>query len=603
MNIRNGIAKRTYIIITLIVTIPMLFFAYYDSMRLKTLLIEQKNHSLLEISIILKDQLAQSPFHDILSSEKILQVEKNEQIKILHKHLQPLLTKIARLYPNYSFGFYSRQLDCIVAVQPNLYCQFIGKKINTATKLKLYQTGQPQTGYLENKFAWDGKPTLNLDYPLYQQGKLIGHIWINTKIEDINKEFYLILTKKIIFIFLIWLISMDIIRLTFVSLENALSDLALKIKNEEDDVQYFKDFPQLVPLLETIIDLREKLKNETKKLNQLIQICPLSILVIDKNGKIMTANKAFLKLCPQFHKNNIINKPYKIIACSLGLPYEKTKIIRALKGEEIIEEYSNKPVNRHWIINALPIRDAETNSIIGAMAIYHDVTEHEQFRKEMFQTDRLTLIAEMAAGVAHEIRNPMTVIRGYLQLLMNKFEKELGSYFNILIEEVDRANSIITDFLSLAKNKPSEKSKQNINEIIKSLYPLIYSDAMKSEISITLKLAEKIPLCFLNDKEIKQLILNLTRNAIEAIKNKGNITIETRNRYNKLELIISDNGCGIPKEQLSRAFNPFFTTKDNGTGLGLAVSLGIVNRHQGTIDIESEKGVGTKFTITFNIAN
>lgn len=229
-----------------------------------------------------------------------------------------------------------------------------------------------------------------------------------------------------------------------------------------------------------------------------------------------------------------------------------------------------------------------------------DITELKQFEQEMARLDRLNLVGEMAAGLAHEIRNPLTVVRGYLQLLQHK--EEFISYhkkFNTMIEEIDRANAIITEFLSLARNAPVDLRRQSINSIVSALSPLIHADAAKNGIAISIDLAETTEL-YLDEKQIRQLVLNLVRNGIEAMSRYGELAIKTRRKGNGVELIIKDRGQGIPPEVLAKLGTPFFTTKEKGTGLGLAVCYRIAENHHAKIQIRTGAR-GTTFIVRFKI--
>ncbi|CQR72732.1 Sporulation kinase E [Sporomusa ovata DSM 2662] len=220
--------------------------------------------------------------------------------------------------------------------------------------------------------------------------------------------------------------------------------------------------------------------------------------------------------------------------------------------------------------------------------------------EKMTHLDRLNIICEMAAGIAHEVRNPMTTVRGLLQFLENK--QELTGHrdkFELMINEIDRANSIITEFLSLAKNKVMDFTESNLNDIIRDIYPLLQADALRnnSEIVITL---ENIPNLILDRNSIRQIIFNIVRNGLDAMPGGGLIDIKTWASGSKVLLVVKDCGIGILPENKGNLWKPFFTTKDNGTGLGLAVCYRIAQRHGATITVESEPQKGTVFTVEFN---
>ncbi len=227
-----------------------------------------------------------------------------------------------------------------------------------------------------------------------------------------------------------------------------------------------------------------------------------------------------------------------------------------------------------------------------------DITSQKKLEKEMARLERLNLIGEMAASIGHEIRNPLTAIRGFLQMLGDKQQyREDHVYFDIMIEELDRANGIISEYLGMAKGKKVNLQPESINEIISSLYPIIQSDANYREMNVLLD-AEPTVRAEVDVNEIRQLILNMARNSIDAMKPGGTLTLGTRVESDAIVLFIKDEGSGVPAEIQEKLGTPFVTTKEKGTGLGLAVCFGIAARHKASIDYETGPG-GTTFFIKF----
>jgi signal transduction histidine kinase len=221
-----------------------------------------------------------------------------------------------------------------------------------------------------------------------------------------------------------------------------------------------------------------------------------------------------------------------------------------------------------------------------------------QSEEEIARLDRLNLVGEMAAGIGHEVRNPMTTVRGYLQMFMKK--QEFTNYHeqvSTMIDELDRANCIITEFLSLAKNKAIEMKCGNLNRVITALFPLLQADAFRVGHEIRIEL-DDIPDSIFDEKEIRQLILNLVRNGLEAMEYSGVVTIRTYVDNDQVILSVKDIGVGIPAEVMDKIGTPFMTTKEQGTGLGLAVCYRVAHRHGAKIDV-STGSTGTTFTINF----
>lgn len=227
--------------------------------------------------------------------------------------------------------------------------------------------------------------------------------------------------------------------------------------------------------------------------------------------------------------------------------------------------------------------------------------KRERIEREVAKLERLNLIGQLAASLGHEIRNPMTTIRGFLQLLQHKADLvNYKSYFDLMIEELDRTNSIIHEFLSLTKNKPLELKRQNLNEVLHNLFPLLQSDAFSQGKQISFQLGEIMDLDIASN-EITQLVLNLARNGLEAMPKDACLTISTYLEGMEGEitvLSIQDEGSGINPEHLSKLGTPFFTTKENGTGLGLLMCYRIAEWHNAKIELKTG-AEGSVFLVRF----
>lgn len=251
-----------------------------------------------------------------------------------------------------------------------------------------------------------------------------------------------------------------------------------------------------------------------------------------------------------------------------------------------------------WVETLANTVTDDQGSISGMILCTRDISERKRIENEMAKLDRMNLVGEMAASIAHEIRNPMTTIRGFLQFLGTK--EGCGPYqdsFELMIEELDRANSIISEYLSLAKGKVVNLEKRNLNNIIQVLTPLLQSDALADDKHLEVALGQ-IPELLLDEKEIRQLIINLVRNALEAMVQGGRVIIRTQQDRNEVVLSVEDEGGGIPPAILEKLGTPFITTKDSGTGLGLPVCYSIAARHNARIEVETDP-TGTTFFVHF----
>ncbi|MBO0960391.1 PAS domain S-box protein [Neobacillus sp. MM2021_6] len=236
------------------------------------------------------------------------------------------------------------------------------------------------------------------------------------------------------------------------------------------------------------------------------------------------------------------------------------------------------------------------------LTVFKDVTDKVVMQEQLRKSDTLNVIGELAAGIAHEIRNPMTALKGFIQLLESSITKEHSLYYQVITTELQRIDSIINEFLILAKPQAVRFQEKDINKIMKETVDLLSAQAVLYNVQFVTNYDESLPLVFCEPNQLKKVFINLIKNAIEVMPNGGSITITTKKMRNQqIQIIIKDEGCGISKEKIKKLGEPFYTTKDRGTGLGLMVSYRIIDEHKGTIFVKSEEGKGTIFNIKLPI--
>lgn len=315
------------------------------------------------------------------------------------------------------------------------------------------------------------------------------------------------------------------------------------------------------------------------------------------NGRMIDANKSWLT-GTGYCKEEVIGKLEEEI--NIWVSLETREIINNLRPDGAIYnfevEFKTKEGNNRT--GLLSIEEIEVGSMKCYLEAITDITKQKELEREMAKLDRLNTIGQMAAGISHEFRNPITTIRGFIQMLSGRNELEnIRDYFDIMLEEIDRANSIITEFLTLSKNKSLNLRKNNINICINKLFPMIQAGALNEDKDVQLELADVADI-FMDEDEIRQLILNISRNAIEASPTYGVVIIKTYQSGDEVLLEIKDQGKGIAPEVLGKIGTPFFTTKVDGTGMGLVVCHRIAERHNANIIINTGD-MGTTFLIKF----
>ncbi|MDR3599713.1 MAG: ATP-binding protein [Desulfosporosinus sp.] len=339
--------------------------------------------------------------------------------------------------------------------------------------------------------------------------------------------------------------------------------------------------------------LNNSTEEEQKRLYAILNGLPGLVYLRTSEGKVIFANHNFKKIHgdPDNRKcyNILLNKDEPCSNCHT----------QATSGTEILKQWQCVIKDTIFEVFQHPFQDSEGMQLFLMQML--DITKRKLAEEEMARLDRLNLVGELAASIAHEVRNPMTTVRGFLQILKNRdTSHENIGYYDLMISELDRANGIITEFLSIAKTKTESNTVVKLNNLVDSLYPLILADATNQDKKVILE-TKKVTELTMNEREIRQLILNLTRNGFEAMPSRGILKIMTYMEANSIVLAVQDQGIGIREDILAKLGTPFLTTKEGGTGLGLATCYNIAERHNAKIDVESSSS-GTTFFVKFQLS-
>jgi signal transduction histidine kinase len=264
-----------------------------------------------------------------------------------------------------------------------------------------------------------------------------------------------------------------------------------------------------------------------------------------------------------------------------------------------------KDIYSHEDIELLNTLANQTAIAVENARLYEDLKRSKSYIR---RADRLASLGTLTAGLAHEIRNPMVAIKTLTQLLPERLEDEefRSQFVKIASGEVDRISSLINELLDFARPSDPKWEMEDINAILDGMILLITTETKKKLITIIKNYASNLPLAQIDREQIKQVILNLLLNAIDATSENGTITVQTRSFIKPggepyVQIEFTDTGCGIPAEHLEDIFNPFFTTKTTGSGLGLSISSQIVQDHKGYIDVESQLEKGSSFFINLPV--
>lgn len=325
-------------------------------------------------------------------------------------------------------------------------------------------------------------------------------------------------------------------------------------------------------------------------LTWLIEHSPIGIMAIDVNGHVSSVNTAWLALL-QASSEEVLGKHYSMLTS-----IDAALIAGALQGKGSSGTRAHIG-NRVYEISTYARQTDIAAEGAGVLILALDCTERAKDEAASARTERLNLVGEMAASIAHEIRNPLTTVRGFLQLFAGK--PELAPYrkfTDLMTEEIDRACSIISTYLSLSRTAITTKLCC-LATLIECFAPVLNSLALVKGMRVSYDLRSPATI-IANEAEIRQLLTNLVNNALEAMTSGGNVSITTTELAGSICLAVSDEGTGIAASLIPQLGTPFLTTKENGTGLGLAVCYRIAERHGAKIHVESSPA-GSTFTVAF----
>lgn len=364
----------------------------------------------------------------------------------------------------------------------------------------------------------------------------------------------------------------------------------------------------LVKYIHQVIDLAKKGRSiHERVLQSIIQNYSDAVIALDNDYKIFFWNKGAERIFGYTSDEMVGKTVDPIIPSELKEKGELQWLFEETLRKGYIENYETERITkdgRRIIVNLSRslIKD-ENGEILGSIAIVKDITRVKELEKQIQHSDKLALIGQIAAGIAHEIGTPLNVISGNAEYIMmemgenNPYREELET----IISQAERIANLIKQLLEFARPKKPNYTKINVNHELSHVVELLKHQFEKSNIKLSLKFSEDIPDIYADCSQIHQVFLNIIMNAIQAINQNGLIEIETFLRDGYVNIKFKDNGVGILPEHIDKIFEPFFTTKEagKGTGLGLAVSKRIIDEHNGKVEVESTPGKGTIFTVKF----
>ena len=579
----------------LMVIVPTLTIGYIVETEGRSAVLSEKEKKLSAVVNLLNQALGNR--YDLY-----IDLPREERIRAFNAELAPITENITHAFPGIGAGYYNKTLDAIITYAPSaLYQNNVGVTIAAdhpgrevmRTNTPLVYSGRQVRGDI-----------LNSMIPIERNGEILGYIWANELTEDIRRQAWKMDVRIIIVLTAGLLISLLLIVLFSRRLSanidiitDGLSTLAQNIPTR---------LPQLPgemgQISQSVNNLAQALR-ETRTLNDLIiENAADGVIAIDRQGDVTTMNPA-AEVITGYQRHELVGQPYSMLFDNTQF-YSPVLDTLEHGTEHVALEISFPGRDRTIELSVTTSRIHNTHGeMIGALVIFSDLTARKETQRRMAQAERLATLGELMAGVAHEVRNPLTAIRGYVQILRQQTSDPIHQeYLSVVLKEIDSINKVIQQLLEFSRPRHSQWQQVSLNALVEETLVLVQTAGVQARVDFISELDNELSPINADRELLKQVLLNILINAVQAISARGKIRIRTWQYSDSQQAIsIEDNGCGIDLSLQKKIFDPFFTTKASGTGLGLALSQRIINAHQGDIRVASLPGYGATFTLILPI--
>lgn len=341
---------------------------------------------------------------------------------------------------------------------------------------------------------------------------------------------------------------------------------------------------------------------ENERLEVVLDSMTDGVVVTDGEHRIILHNKSSERLLPFVYGDIDEKLLWKVLEDREISTFLKGSLLAGERVEESEFSIEGTGKIRTLSFNLMPlVRDG---SIEGSLLIVSDITERRRREARLRRAENLASLTTLAAGVAHEIKNPLGSLGIHIQLMQRALSRDgcldpeqAGEYLDVLQEEVSRLNGIVVDFLFAVRPMNAEMKKSRVDVVLHDLLNFVQYELQESHIEIVEEYDKDLPRVELDEKYLKQALLNIIKNAEAAMPEGGTLTVRVEVRGDTLAIEIKDTGTGMDEEVREKIFEPYFTTREFGSGLGLTVVYKIIKEHGGDIALASKKGLGTSFTI------
>lgn len=583
-----------------VVGLPIIAAGHVLKLRGHEALVEEKRVHLQGINALLANHLqSRGGYAGLLADYHGAPGDRDAKVRFLNSRLRDFTDEVAQAFPEVGVGYFHRELGAIITYGPSAeYGKTVGMGIPPdhpgwtvmGSGIATTVSGGQVRGNIMNAML-----------PIRENGPVVGYIWANEFLDAIDKQASAMR-------FAVHSMTLVGFALSLVVVFFVIGQLTTKMERVKQGLLRLRfDLQQPIPPIKgevgEIVDAINALARallETRSMHHnILDSLSDAVVTVDAQNEVSYINPAGCELF-QCEVGEIVGRPYLSLfvaeANFSSFVIDTLKSGREYHGVEL--DYPLPHRTARVVASSSLLFDGRGHRL-GVVAIIRDISETAALRQQVARADRLAAIGEMAASIAHELRTPLTSIRGFVQYLQGSTDpKEWREYGDIIVREVDGLNRIVSSLLDLVRPLPLHFSPSDLNHLVEETLLLGRDSASDSRVVFVVELAADLPPIEMDRGQIKQVLLNILVNAIQSIDAEGEIRIVTaRCGGDGVSVRVSDTGCGIPEAIRERIFDPFFSTKSTGTGLGMAIARKIVESHHGSIEIESSEGRGSAVTL------
>lgn len=589
----NFVSKLLFFIFISIL-IPFFVLTFFLRTEIRDDIFEEKQDKLFGLTLQL-DHYLEGTFHDLLAEGNALSLSRDEQIDYLNRELREITDFVASGNPGVGVGYYAKELNSVLTYGPSDEFQYtVGTSIDESHEgLMAMETGEDrvQIGALVRGNI------MNCMHPIVRHGQVIGYIWANETVSRVEAQLTRIMKRVYLLVIVIFVVIYLCVYFISKGFLRGVTVLKTQIENLMDKPN--SRLPQIKGELnvigETVNELVDNIGYMKSHIRYILDAVVSGVLVVSNDGVVTHANRKFYQLFKHIDEDIYGRQSREIFGESVreiidgGLLDDQCYDGRELNlADQIIRVLSN------FVID-------EQGQRLGLILIFQDITLIRKYQSDLREKEKVAALGEMSLGVAHEIKNPLTSVKGFTQMLQRPTLKESKrvEYLQIMDEELNRVNRLLNDLLLYGGQAPLKRRAEDLMDIVDDL--LAGHRTVNPEIVFEKKILQDGNFVISVDKyKIIQVFENIIKNSLDAIdrSEQGRLTVSMAAADEQITIAFKDNGKGISRDNFPKVYKPFFTTKDSGTGFGLPICYRIMEKHGGSMAMSSVEGEFTEVTIT-----